>query len=55
MKQILQSKLEELEWLSKNAGNWEYYLGQYDLCLKILAEIDKLDQEEYEVYNTDNF
>ena len=43
MKQILETKLEDLEWLSKNASNWEYYLGQYDLCLEILAEIDRLD------------
>ena len=40
MKEILEAKLEDLEWLSKNAGNWEYYLGQYDLCKLLLSEIN---------------
>lgn len=40
MKELLEAKLEDLEWLSKNASNWEYYLGQYDLCRLLLSEIN---------------
>ena len=40
MKQILESMLNELEWLSKNASNWEYYLGKYDLCKELLSQLD---------------
>ena len=42
MKQILESMLDELEWLSKNAGNWEYYLGKYDLCKELLSQCDEM-------------
>ena len=42
MKQILESMLDELEWLSKNASNWEYYLGKYDLCKELLDKCDEM-------------
>ena len=60
MKQILEAMLDELEWLSKNAGNWEYYLGKYDLCKELLSQCNEaiysFHQEEYydseEYYNS---
>jgi hypothetical protein len=45
MREILLSKLDDIKWLSENTGNWEYYLGKYDLCLDLLSEIDKLEQQ----------
>jgi hypothetical protein len=42
MKQILESMLAELEWLSTNASNWEYYLGKYDLCKELLDKCDEM-------------
>jgi hypothetical protein len=42
MKQILESMLDELEWLSKNAGSWEYYLGKYDLCKELLDKCNEM-------------
>ena len=41
MRKILESKLEELKWLKDNSSNWEYYLGQYNLCLELLDGIYK--------------
>jgi hypothetical protein len=46
MLEILQSKLEELNYLKDNASNWEYYLGQYNLCLELL---DTVQQQEFEI------
>lgn len=51
MKQILEDMLDELEWLSKNAGNWEYYLGKYDLCKELLSQCNEMmcsSQNPYE-------
>jgi hypothetical protein len=45
MLEILQSKLEELKYLKDNASNWEYYLGQYNLCLELL---NTLQEQEFE-------
>jgi len=45
MLEILQSKLEELKYLKNNASNWEYYLGQYNLCLELL---NTLQEQEFE-------
>jgi hypothetical protein len=59
MKQILESMLDELEWLSKNAGNWEYYLGKYDLCKELLFQLDhqeySYDQHDYYYDDADEF
>jgi hypothetical protein len=49
MKELLQSKLEDLKWLKENAGNWEYYLGQYNLCLELLEVIEKQEEEYREI------
>jgi hypothetical protein len=46
MLEILQSKLEELKYLKDNASNWEYYLGQYNLCLELL---NTLQEQEFEL------
>ena len=56
MKQILESMLDELEWLSKNASNWEYYLGKYDLCKELLCKCDEMMyscqyDDDYDYYN----
>jgi hypothetical protein len=45
MLEILQTKLEELKYLKDNASNWEYYLGQYNLCLELL---NTLQEQEFE-------
>ena len=41
MRKLLESKLEELKYLKDNASSWEYYLGQYNLCLELLEIIYK--------------
>ena len=55
MKEILEAKLEDLEWLSKNAGNWEYYLGQYDLCKLLLSEINDMVHSFHQDDDYDNY
>ena len=59
MKQILESMLDELEWLSKNAGSWEYYLGKYDLCKELLSQLDhqecSYDDDYYNDYYDDDW
>jgi hypothetical protein len=45
MKEILLSKLEHFKYLSENASNWEYYAGKYNLCVELLDEINKLEQQ----------
>ena len=59
MKEILEAMLNELEWLSKNAGNWEYYLGKYDLCKELLSQLDhqeySYDQHDYYYDGDDEF
>jgi len=51
MKQILESMLAELEWLSTNASNWEYYLGKYDLCKELLDKCDEDDDYPCDIIN----
>lgn len=57
MKQILESMLDELEWLSKNASSWEYYLGKYDLCKELLSQCDEMmcsfQEDAYNDYDED--
>ena len=60
MKQILESMLDELEWLSKNASSWEYYLGKYDLCKELLYKCDEMtyscqDPDDYYYDDADEF
>jgi len=45
MRELLESKLKDLEWLSKEGSAWEYYLGQYNLCIELLEVIHKQDAE----------
>ena len=45
MREILETKLKDLEWLSKNGSAWEYYLGQYNLCIELLEVIHQQDIE----------
>jgi hypothetical protein len=49
MRELLESKLEELKWLKDNAGSWEYYLGQYNLCIELLQFIDGKENEIREI------
>lgn len=51
MKQILESMLDELEWLSKNASSWEYYLGKYDLCKELLSQCDEMMCSSHDFYD----
>ena len=53
MKQILESMLDELEWLSKNASSWEYYLGKYDLCKELLSKCDEMIYSCQDLYYDD--
>tara|TARA_R110000868_G_scaffold185788_5_gene427813 strand:- start:531 stop:896 length:366 start_codon:yes stop_codon:yes gene_type:complete len=53
MKQILESMLDELEWLSKNASNWEYYLGKYDLCKELLSQCNEMICSSQDLYYDD--
>lgn len=53
MKQILESMLDEFEWLSKNAGNWEYYLGKYDLCKELLSKCNEMMCSSQDLYYND--
>jgi hypothetical protein len=41
MRKLLESKLEALKSLKEESSNWEYYLGQYNLCLELLEIIYK--------------
>lgn len=45
IKELLESKLEELKWLKDNAANWEYYLGQYNLCIELLEAVTHQENE----------
>ena len=49
MRELLESKLEELKWLKENSGSWEYYLGQYNLCIELLEVIHNQDIEFREI------
>jgi hypothetical protein len=40
MKQLLQDKMKEIKPLSMEIGHWEYFLGQYDLLVELLAKLD---------------
>ena len=51
MKQILESMLDELEWLSKNASSWEYYLGKYDLCKELLSQCNEMMYSCHDFYD----
>lgn len=53
MKQILEAMLDELEWLSMNAINWEYYLGKYDLCKELLSKCDEMMCSSHNPYEHD--
>jgi hypothetical protein len=59
MKQILESMLDELEWLSKNASSWEYYLGKYDLCKELLSQCDEMmcssQEDAYDDYYANQY
>jgi hypothetical protein len=55
MKQILESMLDELEWLSKNASSWEYYLGKYDLCKELLSQCDEMMCSSHNPYDYDPY
>jgi hypothetical protein len=49
MRELLESKLEELKRLKENSSNWEYYLGQYNLCIELLEVIHNQDAEFREI------
>jgi len=55
MKQILESMLDELEWLSKNASSWEYYLGKYDLCKELLSQCNEMMCSSHNPYDHDPY